>query len=109
MAQPEWRNGRRIRLKIGRPQGHVGSTPTFGTTTNTGGTMAPSGFAPRSDRATLMREHSVARARRAAAAAGSAEWRSAAAEVAAIEVELAKFTALTTPPARVARPEAKGQ
>ena len=31
MGWPEWRNGRRIRLKIGRPQGRVGSTPTFGT------------------------------------------------------------------------------
>jgi len=56
-----------------------------------------------------MREHAAARARRAAAAAGSAEWRRAAAEVAAVEVELAKFTALSTPPARIARPDAKAR
>src|SRR6185436_604177 len=30
---PEWRNGIRSRLKIGRPQGHEGSTPSSGTTT----------------------------------------------------------------------------
>jgi hypothetical protein len=29
---PEWRNGIRSRLKIGRPQGHEGSTPSSGTT-----------------------------------------------------------------------------
>ena len=28
---PEWRNGIRSRLKIGRPQGHEGSTPSSGT------------------------------------------------------------------------------
>jgi hypothetical protein len=28
---PVWRNGRRNRLKIDRPQGHVGSTPSTGT------------------------------------------------------------------------------
>ena len=31
-ASPEWRNGIRSRLKIGRPQGHEGSTPSSGTT-----------------------------------------------------------------------------
>ncbi len=31
-AGPEWRNGIRSRLKIGRPQGHEGSTPSSGTT-----------------------------------------------------------------------------
>ena len=31
VLRPKWRNGRRTRLKIARPQGHVGSTPTFGT------------------------------------------------------------------------------
>jgi hypothetical protein len=30
--EPKWRNGRRSGLKIRRPQGRVGSTPTFGTT-----------------------------------------------------------------------------
>ena len=30
---PEWRNGIRSRLKIGRPQGHEGSTPSSGTST----------------------------------------------------------------------------
>jgi hypothetical protein len=29
--QPEWRNGRRRRLKISRPQGHAGSSPASGT------------------------------------------------------------------------------
>jgi hypothetical protein len=29
---PEWRNGRRSRLKIYRPQGHEGSSPPSGTT-----------------------------------------------------------------------------
>src|SRR6478736_774555 len=29
---PVWRNGRRDRLKLGCPQGRVGSTPTTGTT-----------------------------------------------------------------------------
>jgi len=56
-----------------------------------------------------MREHNQARADRAALTPGSAEWRVAAARVAAIEVELAKITALSVPPARVARPEAKGK
>ena len=28
---PKWRNGRRTRLKIWRPRGRVGSSPTFGT------------------------------------------------------------------------------
>ena len=63
--------------------------------------------APRLDRATLMREHDQARADRALLTPGSAEWRLAAARVAAIEVEIAKITALVVPPARVARPEAK--
>ena len=71
--------------------------------------MSEKAFTPRADRPTLMREHGAARAKRAAAAAGSVEWRTAAAEVAAIEVELAKFEALRVPPARVARPEAKGK
>jgi hypothetical protein len=71
--------------------------------------MSEKAFTPRADRPTLMREHGAARAKRAAAAAGSSEWRAAAAEVAAIEVELAKFEALRVPPARVARPEAKGK
>jgi hypothetical protein len=71
--------------------------------------MGDKAFTPRADRPTLMREHAAARAKRAAAAAGSAEWRTAAAEVAAIEVEIAKFEALRVPPARVARPEAKGK
>ncbi len=31
-TRPEWRNGRRDGLKIRCPQGHVGSTPTSGTT-----------------------------------------------------------------------------
>jgi hypothetical protein len=65
-----------------------------------------SGFS-KLDRAALMREHAAARSRRAAAAAGSSEWRSAAADVARIEVQLASITALKTPPARVARPEEK--
>ena len=69
--------------------------------------MGEKAFTPRADRPALMREHAAARARRAAASAGSAEWRAAAAEVASIEVELAKFEALRVPPARVARPEAK--
>jgi hypothetical protein len=56
-----------------------------------------------------MHEHAQARAERSALKAGSAEWRAAAARVAAIEVELAKITALSIPPARVARPEAKGK
>ncbi len=30
--QPEWRNGRRSRLKLGGPQGHGGSNPSSGTT-----------------------------------------------------------------------------
>ena len=30
-AGPEWRNGRRSRLKIGRPRGRQGSNPCFGT------------------------------------------------------------------------------
>lgn len=71
--------------------------------------MSEKAFTPRADRPTLMREHGAARAKRATAAAGSAEWRTAAAEVAAIEVELAKFEALRVAPARVARPEAKGK
>lgn len=71
--------------------------------------MSEKAFTPRADRPTLMREHGAARAKRAAAAAGSAEWRTAATEVAAIEVELAKFEALRVPPARVARPEAKSK
>jgi hypothetical protein len=71
--------------------------------------MSDKAFTPRADRSTLMREHAAARAKRAAATAGSAEWRAAAAEVAAIEVEIAKFEALRVPPARVARPEAKGK
>ena len=71
--------------------------------------MGEKAFTPRADRPTLMREHAAARAKRAAATAGSAEWRAAAAEVAAIEVEIAKFEALRVPPARVARPEAKGK
>jgi hypothetical protein len=74
-----------------------------------GGDMSDKAFTPRADRATLMREHAAARAQRAAAPAGSPEWRAAAAEVAAIEVELAKFEALRVPPARIARPEAKGK
>ena len=64
---------------------------------------------PRPDRATLMREHDQARTDRATLTPGSAEWRVAAARVAAIEVELAKITALSVPPARIARPEAKGK
>lgn len=28
---PKWRNGRRTRLKIWRPRGHEGSSPSFGT------------------------------------------------------------------------------
>lgn len=71
--------------------------------------MSEKAFTPRADRPTLMREHAAARAKRAAASAGSAEWRAAAAEVAAIEVEIAKIEALRVPPARVARPEAKGR
>ena len=59
------------------------------------------------NRAALMREHAAARSRRAAAEAGSAEWQSAAAEVARIEVQLASITALKSPPARIARPEEK--
>ena len=31
LARPKWRNGRRGGLKNRCPQGHVGSTPTFGT------------------------------------------------------------------------------
>jgi hypothetical protein len=54
-----------------------------------------------------MREHAQARFERASLTPGSPEWRTAAARVAAIEVEIAKITALSTPPARVARPEAK--
>jgi hypothetical protein len=69
--------------------------------------MANDSGSSKLDRATLMREHAAARSRRAAAAAGSAEWRSAAADVARIEVQLASITALKTPPARVARPEEK--
>ena len=61
----------------------------------------------RADRETLMREHAQARVERASLTPGSPEWRIAAARVAAIEVEIAKITALSTPPARVARPEAK--
>ncbi|MEY4388754.1 MAG: hypothetical protein RLZZ432_473 [Chloroflexota bacterium] len=71
--------------------------------------MSERAFEPRTDRETLMREHAAARAARARATAGSPEWRAAAAKVAAIEVELAKFSALRVPPARVARPEAKGR
>jgi hypothetical protein len=71
--------------------------------------MSEKAFTPRADRPTLMREHAVARAKRAAATAGSAEWRAAATEVAAIEVELAKFSALSTAPDRIARPEAKNR
>ena len=54
-----------------------------------------------------MREHAQARVERASLTPGSPEWRTAAARVAAIEVEIAKITALSNPPARVARPEAK--
>jgi hypothetical protein len=54
-----------------------------------------------------MREHAQARAERASSAPGSTEWRAAAERVAAIEVEIAKITARSTPPARIARPEAK--
>ncbi|MFZ9702670.1 MAG: hypothetical protein ACO3E3_01885 [Candidatus Limnocylindrus sp.] len=61
----------------------------------------------RADRETLMREHAQARAERASSAPGSTEWRAAAERVAAIEVEIAKITARSTPPARIARPEAK--
>ena len=61
----------------------------------------------RADRETLMREHAQARVERASLTPGSPEWRTAAARVAAIEVEIAKISALSTPPARVARPEAK--
>ena len=61
----------------------------------------------RADRETLMREHAQTRIERASLTPGSPEWRPAAARVAAIEVEIAKITALSTPPARVARPEAK--
>ncbi|MBU6256156.1 MAG: hypothetical protein KGN04_01835 [Chloroflexi bacterium] len=71
--------------------------------------MSEKAFTPRADRETLMREHAAARAKRAAAIAGSAEWRAAATEVAAIEVEIAKIEALRVPPARIARPEAKGK
>ena len=63
----------------------------------------------RADRATLMREHSQARTDRASHTPGSPEWRAAAARVAAIEVEIAKITALRTPPPRVARPDAKAR
>lgn len=31
---PKWRNGRRTRLKIWRPRGREGSTPSFGTISN---------------------------------------------------------------------------
>jgi hypothetical protein len=61
----------------------------------------------RADRETLMREHAQARAARASLTPGSPEWRAAAARVADIEVEIAKITARSTPPPRVARPEAK--
>ena len=61
----------------------------------------------RADRETLMREHALARAERASCTPGSPEWRAAAARVATIEVEIAKITARSTPPARVARPVAK--
>lgn len=71
--------------------------------------MSEKAFTPRADRPTLMREHGAARARRAAAAAGSAEWRAAASEVAELEIEIAKFEALRVAPARIARPEAKGK
>lgn len=69
--------------------------------------MTNDASAQKLDRAALMREHAAARSRRAAAAAGTPEWRAAAAEVARIEVQLASITALKTPPARVARPEEK--
>ena len=69
--------------------------------------MAHESGSPNLDRAALMRAHADARRRRAAATAGSVEWQSAAADVASIEVQLASITALTTPPARIARPEEK--
>ena len=62
---------------------------------------------PTVDRAALMRAHAAARGRRAAASVGSSEWRSAAAEVARIEVQLASITARKIPPERIARPEEK--
>lgn len=65
--------------------------------------------AARADRETLMQEHAQARAERSSLTPGSAEWRAAAARVAAIEVEIAKITARSTPPARIARPEAKAK
>jgi hypothetical protein len=65
--------------------------------------------ASRADRETLMREHAQARVERASHSPGSPEWRTAAARVASIEVEIAKITALSTPPARIARPEAKAK
>lgn len=106
MGWPEWRNGRRIRLKIGRPEGRVGSTPTFGTR---GGHVGEARSNKRADREALMREHAKARADRSSLTPGSPEWRAAAARVAAIEVDLARITALEVPPARIARPEAKGR
>ncbi len=71
--------------------------------------MGSEGTAARADRETLMREHAQARATRASLTPGAPEWRVAAALVAAIEVEIAKITALSTPPARIARPEAKSK
>ena len=40
---PEWRNGRRSRLKICRPQGHEGSSPPSGTTSRARGGKPPRG------------------------------------------------------------------